>query len=93
MHNALFERKLRPYPPKEKRDLNTLPRMKNLVHTEQYFEDWTLSSIMDEMMIEDAIASNSYSSSMSGVGSHVVQSLTFSVVQRCQPTFGIFTKS
>ena len=93
MHNALFERKLRPYSPKEKRDLNTLPRMKNLVHTEQYFEDWTLSSIMDEMMIEDAIASNSYSSSMSGVGSHVVQSLTFSVVQRCLPTFGIFTKS
>ena len=93
MHNALFERKLRPYPPREKRDLNTLTRMKNLVHTEQYFEDWTLSSIMDEMMIEDAIASNSYSSSMSGVGSYVVQSLTFSVVQRCLPTFGILTKS
>ena len=67
--------------------------MKNLVHTEQYFEDWTLSSIMDEMMIEDAIASNSYSSSMSEVGSYVVQSLTFSVVQRCLPTFGILTKS
>ena len=93
MHNALFERKLRPYPPREKRDLNTLTRMKNLVHTEQYFEDWTLSSIMDEMMIEDAIASNSYSSSMSEVGSYVVQSLTFSVVQRCLPTFGILTKS
>ena len=93
MHNALFERKLRPYPPREKRDLNTLTRMKNLVHTEQYFEDWTLSSIVDEMMIEDAIASNSYSSSMSEVGSYVVQSLTFSVVQRCLPTFGIFTKS
>ena len=93
MHNALFERKLRPYPPREKRDLNTLTRMKNLVHTEQYFEDWTLSSIMDEMMIEDAIASNSYSSSMSEVGSYVVQSSTFSVVQRCLPTFGILTKS
>ena len=93
MHNALFERKLRPYPPREKRDLNTLTRMKNLVHTEQYFEDWTLSSIVDEMMIEDAIASNSYSSSMSEVGSYVVQSLTFSVVQRCLPTFGILTKS
>ena len=93
MHNALFERKLRPYPPREKRDLNTLTRMKNLVHTEQYFEDWTLSSIMDEMMIEDAIASNSYSSSMSEVGSYVVQSLAFSVVQRCLPTFGILTKS
>ena len=32
-------------------------------------------------------------SSMSGVGSYVVQSLTLNGVQRCLPTFGIFTES
>ena len=47
-------------------------------------------------MSEDTIASITYSndgSSMSGVGSYVVQSLTINGVQRCLPMFGIFTES
>ena len=42
------------------------------------------------------IASITYSndgSSVSGVGSFVAQSLTLSGVERCLPTFGIFTES
>ena len=70
--------------------------IKNLVHTEPYFEAMALSSIVEEMMSEDTIASITYSndgSSMSGVGLYVVQSLTLNGVQRCLPTSGIFTES
>ena len=94
--NTLFGREWRPYTPREERDLNTLPSMKNLVHTEPYFEAMALSSIAEGMMSEDTIASIAYSndgSSVSGVGSYVVQSLTLNGVQRCLPTFGIFTES
>ena len=69
--------------------------MKCLVHTEPYFEAMALSSIVEEMMSEDTIAPITYSndgSSMSGVGSQVVHSLTLNGVQRCLPTFGIFTE-
>ena len=94
--NTLFGREWRPYTPREERDLNTLPSMKNLVHTEPYFEAITLSSIVEEVMSEDTIASITYSndgSSVSEVGSYVVQSLTLNGVQRCLPSFGIFTES
>ena len=70
--------------------------MKNLVHTEAYFEAMALSSIVEEMMSEDTIASITHSndgSSMNGVSSYVVQSLTLNGVQRCLPTFGIFIES
>ena len=36
--NTLFGREWRPYTPREGHDLNTLPSMKNLVHTEPSFE-------------------------------------------------------
>ena len=94
--NTLFGREWRPYTPREERDLNTLPSMKNLVHTEPYFETMALSSIVEKMMSENTIASISYSndgSSLSGVGSCVAQSLTLNGVQRCQSTFGTFTES
>ena len=47
-------------------------------------------------MSEDTIASITHSndgSSMNGVGSYVVQSLTLNAVQRCLLTFGIFIES
>ena len=94
--NTLFGREGRLYTPREECDLNTLPKMKNLVHTEPYFEAMALSSIVKEMMSENTIASITYSnngSSMSVVGSYVVQSLALNSVQRCPPTFGIFTES
>ena len=94
--NTLFGREWRSYTFREERDLNRLPTMKNLVHTEPYFEAMALSSMVEEMMSEDTIVSITYSndgSSMSGVGSYVVQSLTLSGVQRRLPTFGVFTES
>ena len=94
--NILFWREWRPYAPREEHDLNTLPSMKNLVHTEPYFKAMALSLIVEEMMSEDTITSIAYSndgSSMSGLGSNAVQSLTLSGVQKCLPSFGIFTES
>ena len=82
--NTFFGREWRPYTPREERDLNILPSVKNLAHTEPYFETMALSSIVEEMMSEDTIASITYSndgSSMSGVDSYVVQSLTLNGVQ------------
>ena len=55
-----------------------------------------LSLIVEEMMSEDTIESITYSndgSSMSRVGSYVVQSLTLNGVQRCLPTINIFIES
>ena len=60
--------------------------MINLVHTKPYFE----------AMGEETIALITYSndvSSMNEVGSYVVQSLALNGVQRCLPTFRIFTES
>ena len=94
--NTLFGREWKPYTPREEHDLNTLLSMKNIVHIESYSEAIALSSIVEEMMSEDTIASITYSndgSSVSRVGSYVVQSLTLNGVQRCLPTFGIFTES
>ena len=51
---------------------------------------------MNEMMGEDKIASITYAndgSSMSETGSYVAPSLTLNGVQRCLPTFEIFSKS
>ena len=55
--NTLFGREWRAYTPREERDLNTLPSKKNLVHTQPYFEAMALSSIAEEMMGKDTIAS------------------------------------
>ena len=96
--NTLFGREWKPYTPREEHDLNTLLSMKNIVHAESYSmaSPMALSSIVEEMMSEDTIASITYSndgSSMSRVGSYVVQSLALNGVQRCLPSFGIFTES
>ena len=94
--NTLFGREQRPYTPREERDLSTLPNMKNLVHTEPYFDATALSWIVEEMMSKDTIASitcTNDGSSMSGVGSYVVQSLTLTDGKRCLSTFGIFPES
>ena len=55
-----------------------------------------LCAIVDEIMSSETDAAITYSnddSSMSGVGSYVVQSLTINGVKRSLPTLAIFTES
>ena len=94
--NLLFGREWKPYVERETADLNTLPSMKNLLHTEPYFEAMALNAIVEEMMQDESNPSITYpnvGSSMSGVGAFVVQSLTINAAQRSLPTLGVFTES
>ena len=58
-------------------DLETLPSMKNLLHTEPLFEAMALNEIAEGMMDDR--------SSMSGVGAYVIQSLPINAVQCALP--------
>ena len=94
--NIVFDMDWKPFQPKGVQDLNTLPSMKNILHTEPLLEAMALNAIMQEMMEEGNTSSITYpndGSSMNGVGSFVVQSLTINGVQRTLPTLGIFTES
>ena len=69
-------------------DLKTLPSMKNLLHTEPFFEAMTLNEIAEGMMDENVQPSITFpndKSSMSGVGAYVIQSLPISAVQCALP--------
>ena len=94
--NTLFDREWQPYVPEAKIGLNTLPSMKNILHTEPNFEAMTLCAIVEEIMTDDNSAAIMYSndwSAMSGVGSYVVQSLKVNGNQRCLSTMGIFSEN
>ena len=94
--NIVFDMDWKPFQPKGVQDLNTLPSMRNSLHTEPLLEAMALNAIVQEMMEEENTSSITYSndgSSMNGVGSFVVQSLTINGVQRTLPTLGIFTES
>ena len=94
--NLLFGREWKPYSEHETPDLNTLPSMNNLQQVEPYFEAMALNAIVEEMMSEGSDVCIIYSndgSSMSGVGSYVVQSLTVNGEQHSLPTLGVFTES
>ena len=70
--------------------------MKNILHKEPYFEEMALNAIVEKMMEDESNASITYyndGSSMSGVGSYIVQSLTINGVQHSLPTLGVFTES
>ena len=69
--------------------------MKNTLHTEPLFEAMALCAIVDEIMSRETDAAITYSndgSSMDGVGSYVLQSLTMNGVQRTLPTLAIFAE-
>ena len=69
--------------------------MEHTTHREPLFEAMALCGIADEIMSSEADAAISYPnnvSSMSGVGSYVVQSLIINGVQRSLPTLTIFTE-
>ena len=69
--------------------------MEHTTHTEPLFEAMALCEIADEIMSSETDAAVTYSndvSSMSGVGSYVVQSLIIIGVQRFLPTLTIFTE-
>ena len=94
--NSLFGREWKPYVEHDTSDLNTLPSMNNIRHTEPCFEAMALNAIVEEVMRNDCNTCITYSndgSSMSGVGAYVVQSLTINGVQRSLPTLGVFTES
>ena len=94
--NIVFDMDWKPFQPKGVQDSNTLPSMKNILHTEPLLEAMALNAIVQEMMEEGNTSSITYSndgSSMNGVGSFVVQSLTINGVQRTLPNLGIFTES
>ena len=94
--NILFGREWKPYVPRGEGDLNTLPSMKNMLHTEPNFEAMALCAIVEEIMKDDTNASITYAndgSSLSGTGAFVVQSFIINGDQRCLPTFSIFTES
>ena len=94
--NIVSERDLKTYKNKGAIDSKTLPNMKNILYTEALFDTMALCTTVDEIMRSDtngAITYLDYSSSKSGVGSYVVQSLTINVVQRSLPTLDIFTES
>ena len=94
--NILFGLNWKPFKPKGTQDLDTMPSMKNILHTEPLFEAMALNAIVEEMMDNETKSMITYSndgSSMSGVGSYVVQSLTINGVQRDLPTMAIFTES
>ena len=70
--------------------------MKNILHTEPLFEAMSLCAIVDEILSSETDAAITYPddvSSVSGVGSYVVQSLTINGVQRSLPILAIFTES
>ena len=70
--------------------------MNNAVRTEQYIEAIVISTIVDEIMLDDIVSCVVYSndgSSQSVRGSYVVQSLTVNKVQRSLSTSGIFTET
>ena len=94
--NSLFGREWRPYSKNEIPDLNTLPSMRNIIHTEPSFEAMALNAIVEEMMKDECNACITYSndgSSMNGVGAYVVQSLMIDGAQHALPTLGVFTES
>ena len=69
--------------------------MKNILHTEPLLEAMALCAIVNEIMSSETDAAITYSndgSSMSGVGSYVLQSLTMNGVQRSLPTLAIFAE-
>ena len=94
--NMIFDSEWKPYKTKENTDLNTLSNMKSFLHTELLLEAMVLNAIVEEMMDENIQASITFSndgSSMSGVGTYVVQSLTINGVQCALATLPIFTES
>jgi hypothetical protein len=94
--NGLFGRNWKPYSENNESDPCTLPSMKNILHTEPNFEAMALCAIVEEIMEDGNSATVVYSndgSSRSGVGSYVVQSFMVNGIQRCLPTFGIYTES
>ena len=94
--NILFGRNWKAFKLKGDADCNTMPAMSSLRRTEPCMEAMALCAIVEDMMKEMGEATIVYSndgSSLSGVGSYVVQSLTVNGKQRSLPTFGIFTES
>ena len=74
----------------------TLPSMNNAVRTEQYIEAIVISTIVDEIMLDDIVSCVVYSndrSSQSVRGSYVVQSPSVNKVQRSLSTSGIFRET
>ena len=94
--NYLFERKWKYYDPDPEHpaDNNSLPSGTNICRVEPYYEAMALSSIVEEVMNgKKVVMYANDGSSMNGVGSYVVQSITIDGVQRPLPTFSIFTES
>ena len=94
--NILLERDWKPYKIKGVVDSKTLCSIKNIQYTEPLFVDMALCAIVHEIMSSETDAAITYSnddSSMSGVGSYVVQSLTINGVNKSLPTLAIFTES
>ena len=94
--NILLERDWKPYKIKGVVNSKTLCSIKNIQYTEPLFEDMALCAIVDEIMSSETDAAITYSnadSSMSGVGSYVVQPLTINGIKRSLPTLAIFTES
>ena len=95
--NNLFGRKWEVFASyKHGTDSNTLPSMANAVRNEQYTGAMALSTIADEIMLDDSISCVVYSndgSSQGVTGTYVVLSLTVDGVQRSLSTFGIFIET
>ena len=82
--NMLFGREWKPFNKHQTPDLDTLPSMRNILQTEPLLEAMALNVIVEEIMKDDTIATVSANdgSSLSGVVSYVVHSLTINGEQR-----------
>ena len=81
---------------KDGNDNNTPPSMTNAVRLEQYFGAMALSTVFDQVMLDDSascVVYSNYGSSQSVTGSYVVQPLTVNGVQRSLATFSILKET
>ena len=88
--NMLFGWELESYNTHQTPDLDTLPKMRNILQIKHLFEAMTLNAIVGEIMKAVTTACTVYAndgSSRSGLGYYIVQSLT--IISE-QPTFSMF---